>query len=89
MHILNDYNNIKQCRSELQIGTDIPLNPNSRQRKKSGPTFSAFLKKAFFFEGGGGNFQESSLVLIPIVLDSRNRMALSDFKNSAYSMSYG
>jgi len=53
LHILNDYNNIKQCRSELQIGTDIPLNPNSRQRKKSGPTFSAFLKKAFFFEGGG------------------------------------
>ena len=46
----------------------------------------AFEKKKF--EGGGQDFK-SSVVLIIIVSDLRNRMALSDFENSKYFTSYG
>ena len=46
----------------------------------------AFEKKNFW--GGGQNFK-SSVVLIIIDSDLRNRMVLSDFENSKYFRSYG
>ena len=49
------------------------------------------MKKKPVYQSQKGNFffQKSSVALIIIVSDLRNRMALSDFKNSEYFRSYG
>ena len=84
----NIANNIEQFSGKPEVGTDVPYDPNIRKEKVDRPTYVGFWENKKKIEGGG-KISKSSVVLIIIVSDLRNRMALSDFENSKYFTSYG